>query len=94
MRGHLHHTPTVAKPRVHLQVVHNLSGKKQDGKYWIGEASPVGLTLEWGKPDTVGQQHFISAENCAGNNSVLELEARATKKITQGYTLNPAKSSF
>ena len=56
MRGHLHRTPTVAKPRVHLQVVHNLSGKKQDGKYWIGEASPVGLTLEWGKPDTVGQQ--------------------------------------
>ncbi|ATD82087.1 cobaltochelatase CobS [Desulfovibrio desulfuricans] len=94
MRGHLHRTPTVAKPRVHLQVVHNLSGKKQDGKYWIGEASPVGLTLEWGKPDTVGQQHFISAENCAGNNSVLELEARATKKITQGYALNPVKSSF
>ena len=94
MRGHLHHTPTVAKPSVHLQVVHNLSGKKQDGKFWIGEASPVGLTLKWGKPDTVGQQHFISAENCAGNNSVFELEARATKKITQGYALNLAKSSF
>ncbi len=94
MRGHLHHTPTVAKPLVHLQVVHNLSGKKQDGKYWIGEASPVGLTLEWGKPDTVGQQHFISAENCEGNNSVMELEARAAKKLNEGYSLNTTKSSF
>ena len=94
MRGHLHHTPTVAKPRVHLQVVHNLSGKKQDGKFWIGEASPVGLTLKWGKPDTVGQQHFIPAENCEGNNSVMELEARAEKKIKEGYALNTTKSSF
>ena len=94
MRGHLHHTPTVAKPLVHLQVVHNLSGKKQDGKFWIGEASPVGLTLKWGKPDTVGQQHFIPAENCEGNNSVMELEARAEKKIKEGYSLNTTKSSF
>ena len=94
MRGHLHHTPTVAKPLVHLQVIHNLSGKKQDGKFWIGEASPVGLTLKWGKPDTVGQQHFIPAENCEGNNSVMELEARAEKKIKEGYSLNTTKSSF
>ena len=94
MRGHLHHTPTVAKPLVHLQVVHNLSSKKQDGKFWIGEASPVGLTLKWGKPDTVGQQHFIPAENCEGNNSVMELEARAEKKIKEGYSLNTTKSSF
>ena len=94
MRGHLHHTPTVAKPLVHLQVIHNLSGKKQDGKFWIGEASLVGLTLKWGKPDTVGQQHFIPAENCEGNNSVMELEARAEKKIKEGYSLNTTKSSF
>ena len=94
MRGHLHHTPTVAKPLVHLQVIHNLSGKKQDGKFWIGEASPVGLTLKWGKPDTVGQQHFIPAENCEGNNSVMELEARAEKKIKEGYSLNTTKSSI
>ena len=94
MRGHLHHTPTVAKPLVHLQVIHNLSGKKQDGKFWIGEASPVGLTLKWGKPDTVGQQHFIPAENCEGNNSVMELEARAAKKLTEGYLLNTTKSSL
>ena len=94
MRGHLHHTPTVAKPLVHLQVIHNLSGKKQDGKFWIGEASLVGLTLKWGKPDTVGQQHFILAENCEGNNSVMELEARAEKKIKEGYSLNTTKSSF
>ena len=94
MRAHLHHTPTVAKPRVNLQVVHNLSGKKQDGKFWIGEASPVGLTLKWGKPDTVGQQHFIPAENCEGNNSVMELEARAEKKIKEGYSLNTTRSSF
>mgnify|MGYP000721044784 FL=1 len=94
MRDHLHHTPTVAKPLVHLQVIHNLSGKKQDGKFWIGEASPVGLTLKWGKPDTVGQQHFIPAENCEGNNSVMELEARAEKKIKEGYSLNTTKSSF
>lgn len=94
MRGHLHHTPTAGKPLVHLQVIHNLSGKKQDGKFWIGEASPVGLTLKWGKPDTVGQQHFIPAENCEGNNSVMELEARAEKKIKEGYSLNTTKSSF
>ena len=94
MRDHLQRTPTVAKPRVYLQVVHNLSGKKQDGKFWIGEASPVGLTLKWGKPDTVGQQHFIPAENCEGNNSVLELEARAAKKLNEGYSLNTTKSSF
>jgi cobaltochelatase CobS len=94
MRGHLHHTPTVGKPLVHLQVIHNLSGKKQDGKFWIGEASPVGLTLKWGKPDTVGQQHFIPAENCEGNNSVMELEARAAKKLNEGYSLNTTKSSF
>ena len=94
MRDHLLRTPTVAKPRVYLQVVHNLSGKKQDGKFWIGEASPVGLTLKWGKPDTVGQQHFIPAENCEGNNSVLELEARAAKKFNEGYSLNTTKSSF
>ena len=94
MRDHLHHTPTVAKPLVHLQVIHNLSGKKQDGKFWIGEASPVGLTLKWGKPDTVGQQHFIPAEKCGGNNSVLELEARATKKLNEGYSLNTTKSSI
>ena len=94
MRGHLHHTPTVAKPLVHLQVIHNLSGKKQDGKFWIGEASPVGLTLKWGKPDTVGQQHFIPAESCEGNNSVMELEARAEKKIKEGYSLNTTKRSF
>ena len=94
MRGHLHHTPTVTKPLVYLQVVHNLSSKKQDGKFWIGEASPVGLTLKWGKPDTVGQQHFIPAENCEGNNSVMELEARAEKKIKEGYSLNTTKSSF
>ncbi len=94
MRGHLHHTPTAGKPLVHLQVIHNLSGKKQDGKFWIGEASPVGLTLKWGKPDTVGQQHFIPAENCEGNNSVMELEARAEKKIKEGYSLNTTRSSF
>ena len=94
MRGHLHRTPTVAKPLVHLQVIHNLSGKKQDGKFWIGEASPVGLTLKWGKPDTVGQQHFIAAENCEGNSSVMELEARAAKKLNEGYSLNTTKSSF
>ena len=94
MRGHLHHTPTAGKPLVHLQVVHNLSGKKQDGKFWIGEASPAGLTLKWGKPDTVGQQHFIPAENCEGNNPVMELEARAEKKIKEGYSLNTTKSSF
>lgn len=94
MRDHLQRTPAVAKPRVYLQVVHNLSGKKQDGKFWIGEASPVGLTLNWGKPDTVGQQHFIPAENCEGNNSVLELEARAAKKLKEGYSLNTTKSSF
>ena len=75
-------------------ILHNLSGKKQDGKFWIGEASPVGLTLKWGKPDTVGQQHFIPAENCEGNNSVMELEARAEKKIKEGYSLNTTKSSF
>ncbi|MPL60156.1 hypothetical protein SDC9_05712 [bioreactor metagenome] len=94
MRGHLHHTPTVAKPLVHLQVIHNLSGKKQNGKFWIGEASPVGLTLKWGKPDTVGQQHFIPAENCEGNSSVMELETRAAKKLNAGYSLNTTKSSF
>ncbi len=94
MRGHLHHTPTVAKPLVHLQVIHNVSGKKQDGKFWIGEASPVGLTLKWGKPDTGGQQHFIPAENCEGNSSVMELEARAAKKLNEGYSLNTTKSSF
>jgi len=94
MRGHLHHTPTVTKPLVYLQVIHNLSGKKQDGKFWIGEASPAGLTLKWGKPDTVGQQHFIPAENCEGNNSVMELEARAEKKIKEGYSLNTTKSSI
>ena len=94
MRGHLHHTSSVAKPCVHLQVFHNQSGKKQNGKFWIGEASPVGLTLKWGKPDTVGQQHFIPAENCEGNNSVMELEARAEKKIKEGYSLNTTKSSF
>ena len=94
MRGYLHRTPTVAKPFVHLQVIHNLSGKKQNGKFWIGGASPVGLTLKWGKPDTVGQQHFIPAENCEGNNSVMELEARAEKKIKEGYSLHTTKSSF
>ena len=94
MRSHLRNTPTIAKPRVHLEVVHTLPGKKQNGKFWIGEASPVGLTLKWGKPDTVGQQHFIPAENCEGNNSVMELEARAEKKIKEGYSLNTTKSSF
>ena len=94
MRGHLHHTSSVAKPCVHLQVFHNQSGKKQDGKFWIGEASPVGLTLKWGKPDTVGQQHFIPAENCEGKNTVMELEARAAKKLTEGYSLNTTKSSI
>ena len=94
MRGHLHHAPTVAKPLVHLQVIHNLSGKKQDGKFWIGEASPIGLTLKWGKPDTVGQQHFIPAESCEGNSSVMELETRAAKKLNEGYSLNTTKSSF
>ena len=94
MRGHLHHTSSVAKPFVHLQVIHNLSGKKQDGKFWIGEASPVGLTLKWGKPDTVGQQHFIPAEHCEGKNSVMELEARAAKKLNEGYSLNTTKSTL
>ncbi|MEG6502967.1 AAA family ATPase [Desulfovibrio sp. 1188_IL3213] len=94
MRGQLHTTPTVTKPRVHLQVVHNLPGKKHDGKFWVGEARPEGLTLHWGKPDTAGQQHFIPAENCAGNNSVLELESRAAKKLTEGYLLNTTKSSL
>ena len=94
MRSHLRNTPTVAKPRVHLEVVHTLSGKKQNGKFWIGEARPEGLMLHWGKPDTAGQQHVISAENCAGNNPVLELEARAAKKLTEGYVLNTTKSSF
>lgn len=94
MRSHLRNTPTVAKPRVHLEVVHTLPGKKQSGKFWIGEARPEGLMLHWGKPDTAGQQHVISSENCAGNNSVLELEARAAKKLTEGYVLNTTKSSF
>ena len=94
MRGQLHHTTTVATPRVHLEVVHNLSGKKQDGKFWIGEASSVGLMLKWGKPDTVGQQKFIPAENCESNNAVLELEARAARKLKDGYALIPAKSSL
>ncbi|SCM71344.1 AAA family ATPase [Desulfovibrio sp. 86] len=94
MRGQLHHTTAVANPRVHLEVVHTLSGKNQNGKFWIGEARPEGLMLHWGKPNTVGQQHVIPAENCAGNNSVLELEARAAKKLTKGYVLNTTKSSF
>ena len=94
MRSHLRNTPTIAKPRVHLEVVHTLPGKKQNGKFWIGEARPEGLMLHWGKPDTAGQQHVISAENCAGNNPVLELEARAAKKLTEGYVLNTTKSSF
>ena len=94
MRSHLRNTPTVAKPRVHLEVVHTSLGKKQSGKFWIGEARPEGLMLHWGKPDTVGQQHVIAAENCAGNNSVLELEARAAKKLTKGYVLSTTKSSF
>jgi len=54
----------------------------------------VGLTLKWGKPDTVGQQHFIPAENCEGNNSVMELEARAAKKLNEGYSLNTTKSTL
>ena len=94
MRGQLHHTTAVANPRVHLEVVHTLSGKNQNGKFWIGEARPEGLMLHWGKPNTVGQQHVIPAENCAGNNSVLELEARAAKKLTKGYVLSTTKSSF
>ena len=95
MRSHLRNTPTVAKPRVHLEVAaHTSLGKKQSGKFWIGEARPEGLMLHWGKPDTAGQQHSIPAENCAGNNSVLELEARAAKKLTEGYILNITKSSF
>lgn len=94
MRGQLHKTSTVAKPRVHLQVVHNLPDKTQDGKFWVGEARPEGLALHWGKPGTAGQQHFIPAENCAGNNSVLELESRAAKKLTEGYLLNTTKSSL
>jgi len=94
MRSHLRNTPTVAKPRVHLEVAHTPPGKKQSGKFWIGEARPEGLMLHWGKPDTAGQQHSIPAENCAGNNSVLELEARAAKKLTEGYVLNITKSLF
>ena len=94
MRGQLHHTTAVANPRVHLEVVHTLSGKNQNGKFWIGEARPEGLMLHWGKPNTVGQQHVIPAENCEGNNSVMELEARAEKKIKEGYSLNTTRSSF
>ena len=70
------------------------NGKKQNGKFWVGEARPEGLALHWGKPGTAGQQHFIPAENCAGNNSILELESRAAKKLTEGYLLNTTKSSL
>ncbi len=49
MRSHLSNTSTVAKPRVHLEVVvHTLPGKKQSGKFWVGEARPEGLMLHWG----------------------------------------------
>ena len=94
MRGQLHTTPTATKPRVYLQIIQDLPGKKQDGKFWIGEARPEGLMLKWGKLDAAGQQRFFPADKCEGNNSVLELECRAAKKIKEGYALNTTKSSL
>ena len=94
MKSRLRYTLTVAQPRVYLQVTHNPPDQSQSGKFWIGEARPEGLMLKWGKLDTAGQQRFFPADKCEGNNSVLELEARAAKKIKEGYVLNTTKSSL
>ena len=94
IKSRLRYTLTVAQPRVYLQVTHNQPDQSQSGKFWIGEARPEGLMLRWGKLDTAGQQRFFPADKCEGNNSVLELEARAAKKLTEGYALNTTKSSL
>lgn len=99
MKSHLRYSPTVAQPRVHLQVAYDLPGQSpsaqiQSGKFWIGEARPEGLMLKWGKQGTSGQQRFIPADKCESNNAVLELEARAAKKLKDGYVLIPTKSSL
>jgi len=94
MKSRLRYTLTVAQPCVYLQVIHNQPDQSQSGKFWIGEARPEGLMLKWGKLDTAGQQRFFPADKCEGNNSVLELEARAAKKLTEGYVLNTTKSSL
>lgn len=94
MKNRLCHSPTVTQPRVHLQVTYDLPDQSTSGKFWIGEARPEGLMLHWGKQGTSGQQRFIPADKCESNNAVLELEARAAKKLRDGYVLNTTKSSL
>ena len=75
-------------------MTYDLPDQSTSGKFWIGEARPEGLMLHWGKQGTSGQQRFIPADKCESNNAVLELEARAAKKLKDGYVLIPTKSSL
>ena len=94
MQSRLRYSATAAHPRVHLQVVDDLSDQSQPGKFWIGEVQPEGLMLTWGKQGTSGQQRLLPTNKCEGDSAVLELERRATKRIKDGYALITSKSSL
>jgi hypothetical protein len=58
------------------------------GKYWHGKAYGNHLTVSWGKLNGAqGCSKNIESGMCRAGNVVLELLARAIRKIKEGYRL-------
>lgn len=56
-------------------------------KDWIGEARSAGMDLSFGKTGNVNNRRFFELSLCINQNSISELEARAIKKLREGYAL-------
>lgn len=59
------------------------------GKFWLGVAMEIGVSVRWGKLGTNGTVKHIAIDQCKNKNPVLELKHRLLSKMSTGYTIIP-----
>lgn len=77
--------------KVHLRKQSNNGISAKD---WIGEAKADGMELSFGKTGNVNNRRFFELLSCVNPSSLSELEARAAKKLREGYALLVDKCVF
>lgn len=86
--------PATANPSVYLRKTYRTPDGGSASKDWMGQARSEGMTLQFGRTGSKGQQRFYEAKDCWRNDPFHELALRAAQKLREGYHIIPEKSSL
>lgn len=85
--------PTNREIRVHLRKTWN-SPDGLRNKDWIAASTADGLSLSYGKPANIIPGRFYKPVECLNGNPLEELKLRASKKLSEGYSILLSSCNF